>query len=209
MKDLRAWLKRTPVPVSVRCLDQEDKELKLVTIATKSHTRWKDAAEVIDSVINAHRIEALDVKGSVIRTALIEDDGEETPAANSMEPMEMVVSDDPVVKFAQLLVLVSNQSAIRHEEAHRLGTEALSKAHGMVVDLANTVINQNSEMMKAYQKLSQQLDALVGALQPVPAQAEDPHGGGIMAAVVQAHLAKLAAAAAAPTPKPNGGKVKG
>lgn len=76
MVSLRSWLKQAPQPASLRIRDDQD-ETRSIELHPNQRNRWRFAEDAILAA-RARVVEALNEKGSILRSRELEVDGEDT-----------------------------------------------------------------------------------------------------------------------------------
>lgn len=152
MNDLKTWLQRTPVPVTLRVYDDAG-ESRPVRVGTGPQ-RWRDA---LSACRDASRVDALDRENVTLRSWSADD---AAPAV--APPAQHSGSMGDLVLIARLLSEAADKAAERHGAAYKL-------AFDKQAELLTIIADRLASLERVYAKL------LGETAMPAPAPAPDPN----------------------------------
>jgi len=125
--NLRSWLRKSPVPVSVR-ITPHDGEASVFVIDQADPRKWARAVESIEAM-GPRKLEALDRKSQVIRATLV--DGDEEPEESKGPPTPLTQSR--LGELALHLNVAAKQGGDQVREATKDAQEAMVRVTGVAV----------------------------------------------------------------------------
>jgi hypothetical protein len=166
--NLKSWLRRNPMPTSVRYTTVDGEE-RILELPTGKARKWQDTAEALDAC-DAVRIECLNAKGEVLRVTK-RDENEVTTEAAAQAKQELNKA-----KETAALALVLDSQGRRISEAYAAGADAASRGQDNLVQVVNILTTQWSATMQSLHNVSMNLAKL--ARQAGGAEGEEDDGMG-------------------------------
>jgi hypothetical protein len=143
---LRAWLRKTPQPTSIRVLDVDDNphEIKLTEDA---RNRWRVAEEAIYAS-KARSVQCIDKDGKILRAQTLEVDGD----GHSLDPEEAIEkrTSKIVANERRELASLIDRYGDRLNEAFERGAAAASVSQENLVSLVDALAQRYADAMTGF-----------------------------------------------------------
>jgi hypothetical protein len=136
--NVRAWLQRKPQPARLKTDDGTE-----IAIGS-GRAKWSVAERNIAELAPAE-VKALDAGGRVLRILSFAEDGE---ANADQRGLQITNQHDRDIKIAEIISKVSDQSALRHEQAYAKAFEKMCFIVELVVRRLTAAENQNARLQR-------------------------------------------------------------
>lgn len=167
--NLRSWIKKPPQPVSLRVHLVDGSKDELV-IDQKDNRRWARAAESLEAM-SILKVDALDPKGKILRTTLVDNEDAPEVDAPAGESTGKPEGESPLGELARHLNVAADQAAKRVAEVVKPAMEGMRD----VTSIAVSSLDKASQAIDRLTRRLEQAEARLSAQREQPGEGDVPN----------------------------------
>lgn len=151
MSSLRAWLRRSPQPSSLRFTNEDDEE-RTLKLAADARNKWKGAEEALNAA-RAVSVQCIDEEGNVLRAMRLDAAGEDGEILDAEDAAERR-TEKAIGKERRELAALLDRYGDRLNEAFERGAQAANTSQEQLISIVQTLSEHLSAAITNLHKIS-------------------------------------------------------